>query len=799
MRGLTLSLLRRRGGTTATASKTLVDTRQEAQRLCAPPTSPVPALAPLLAAGVLLAIGVDRLARGGTWPSSDLDSHVATIDLYRRALLDGVVWPYDRSAAFGHDGTPYYGWWCELALGALAALVGKLGAAAPAALVAMGAIVAALAALPLAAAWCARQVVPAATPAARRHVLHAGALAACAWLACPNTDLISGTGLDGAVRMGMLNQAIGWVLLLLLAGCCARAVAAPRAQRVHLPLVLCVAALLMSHAQTALAAALVLAVAAWRRPLVLLVSGALGVLLAAGSLSALVVLADRLVPLYPWHHLSGYDPLLALLGPLLLGGDATAFPAALLLPGLLLGAAAHAWRRPGPLRTLVWSGLLISACAWLPLLRALMPPGSQPYRFASLGLLLLLVAGGAQVAVRHDWWAERVRCGVRRTALGVAWSALAIQIACSWPVDDAEDSVDAVARELRIGTSAPLVPPGSRVLAGDTAGWHRWAVDALKGPAGWATLNAAHSGSAPPTLASGCGAAASLEVPPMYPGWAATMPSVCAVAVLGDLGVTHLLRFHAPGQAVAGGADSTPAPALPAGLRLTATTSHVQIWTLAWPSPLLTPVPALIGLDLGGRHDLRLLVGEWWTRVRARDGLAARLVMAPAGDPLLSAALSAAPGETSDPSVLALTWDDLPALRSAEILRDGDSAGTLARALTARLAPAEAFVRALPVRPPVIAPAPTIAWSTDGCSARLSSLAPGRPYLWRTSFSPGFSSPHGRILEEASGLTVVVPTGTAMEVRFSRISPIVLLATALSALTAAALAAVWWSRRQRTK
>ncbi len=44
---------------------------------------------------------------------------------------------------------------------------------------------------------------------------------------------------------------------------------------------------------------------------------------------------------------------------------------------------------------------------------------------------------------------------------------------------------------------------------------------------------------------------------------------------------------------------------------------------------------------------------------------------------------------------------------------------------------------------------------------------------------------------------MVVPTGTAMEVRFSRISPIVLLATALSALTAAALAAVWWSRRPR--
>ncbi len=553
MRGLSLSLLRIRGGKMLTVVRSMAGPHHAHSQVSAPPAPPAPALAPLLAAGVLLAIGVDRLVRGGTWPSSDLDSHVATIDLYRRALLDGVVWPYDRSAAFGHDGTPYYGWWCELALGALAVLVGKLGAAAPAALVAMGAIVAALAALPLAAAWCARQVVPAATPAARRHVLHAGALAAFAWLACPNTDLISGTGLDGAVRMGMLNQAIGWVLLLLLAGCCARAVAAPRAQRVHLPLVLCVAALLMSHAQTALAAALVLAVAAWRRPLVLLASGALGVLLAAGSLSALVVLADRLVPLYPWHHLSGYDPLLALLGPLLLGGDATAFPAALLLPALLLGAAAHAWRRPGPLRTLVWSGLLVSACAWLPLLRALMPPGSQPYRFASLGLLLLLVAGGAQVAVRYDWWtdASAAGCAAPRWAWrGRPWPSnspargRSMTPRTAWtrsPVNSAS------------ARTAPLVPPGSRVLAGDTVGWHRWAVDALKGPAGWATLNAAHSGSAPPTLASGCGAAASLELAPMYPGWAAAMPSGCAVAVLGDLGVTHLLRFRAPGQAAAGG------------------------------------------------------------------------------------------------------------------------------------------------------------------------------------------------------------------------------------------------------
>ncbi len=797
MRGRTLSLLRLKGGTMLAALTALAGARRAPPLLAGRPAPPAPALAPLIAAGVILAIGVDRLARGGTWPSSDLDSHVATVDLYRRSLLDGVVWPYDRSAACGHDGTPYYGWWCELALGALAVLAGKLGAAAPAALVAMGAVVAALTALPLAAAWCARQLVPAATPDARRHVLHAGALAAFAWLACPNTDLISGTGLDGAVRMGMVNQAIGWVLLLLLAGCCARAVAAPSAQRLHAPLALCVAALLLCHAQTALAAALVLAVAAWRRPLVLLVSGVVGVLLAAGSLSALVVLADRLVPIYPWHHFSGYDPLLAVLGPLLLGEDASAFPAALLVPGLLLGAAAHAWRRPGPLRTLVWAGLLVSACAWLPLLRALMPPGSQPYRFASLGLLVLLVAGAAHLATQRGWWLVRVRPAVRWVALGVIWAALAVQIACAWPVDADEDTPEAVAHELGVGTAAALVPPGSRVLAADTTGWHRWAVDALKGSAGWSTLNAAHSPSAPPTLAAGCSAAASLDLSPMYPGWGPVMPAAVAVAVLRDLGVTHLLRLSAPGQVTAQAASDTPLPALPTDLRLAATTPHARVWTLAAPAAPLAAVPALVGLDLGGRRDLRLLAAEWWTRIRARHALAVRLVLAPAGDPLLVAALSAAPGDASGSSILALAWDGLPALRSAQILRDGGSTNTLASAFVARLAPAEAFLRALPTQPTVPSSSPAAAWSADGCSARLTGLVPGQPYLWRTSFSPGFASPQGRILEEVSGLTVVVSTGTTMEVRFSRMTPLILFATALSALTAIALVVRWWCSRRR--
>ncbi len=85
-------------------------------------TAPTPgwSVAPLVAGALTVAFSCNHLVDGSLWPSSDLEGHVAMIELYRSSLAHGIVWPYDHGAAFGTDGIPYYAWPFELLLGALA-------------------------------------------------------------------------------------------------------------------------------------------------------------------------------------------------------------------------------------------------------------------------------------------------------------------------------------------------------------------------------------------------------------------------------------------------------------------------------------------------------------------------------------------------------------------------------------------------------------------------------------------------------------------------------------------------------
>ncbi|HEX3133747.1 MAG TPA: hypothetical protein VHX44_09230, partial [Planctomycetota bacterium] len=276
-------------------------------------------MAALIAGVISATLGSYYLAQGSAWPSSDLDGHIATIELYRTSLEQGVFWPYDRTAAFGCDGIAYYGWFFDIMLGFVALVLQHLGVVSSAACTVIGTILAALALLPLTASWTAAQCAGPLTDRTDRQWVHvAGALASFTFLAGFSGDGLTGIGM-GTVAMGMLNQVVGWNLLLLLIGAAARTVQRTDQQLVDGAVVVSTAALLSTHTLSSLAGAIALIPFISRAPKRLLVSGLLGTCLALGSIAAVMAVSDRLAPLAPWKSLSASDPLLAVAGSVLAG------------------------------------------------------------------------------------------------------------------------------------------------------------------------------------------------------------------------------------------------------------------------------------------------------------------------------------------------------------------------------------------------------------------------------------------------------------------------------------------------
>ena len=105
-----------------------------------------------------LSFAMATLQHGTLGPSSDLEGHVAAVELFRQGLTHGLLWPFDRRSAGGCDAAAFYAWPCELGMAGVAQLLVLIGVAHAARWVVMVALVGGVCALPLSAASCARRL-----------------------------------------------------------------------------------------------------------------------------------------------------------------------------------------------------------------------------------------------------------------------------------------------------------------------------------------------------------------------------------------------------------------------------------------------------------------------------------------------------------------------------------------------------------------------------------------------------------------------------------------------------------------
>lgn len=733
---------------------------------------PRASLAPLIAATVVAAVASQSLAAPDCWPSSDLDGHIATIDLYRNALTHGVCWPFDRGAAFGHDAVPGYAWPFELLLGALAWLAARCGAADPARVVAVATIVATAAALPPICAWAAARL----TTGDRRVASHAGALIGVAFLALPNADGATGHGMGAITAMGMINQGVGWCLLAALAGRTATVDGSdPARWRIDPALAALWAAVISVHTLSAIAGAVVLAVAALRHPRLVLPSLVAGAAAAAMAVSAIVATGARQLA-GPWflHH-TGTDAFLALAGPLLLDRDWRQGTAAAIQVGALAVVVAGfaVLRRSASAATagLIVAAVALTVLAAMPIGRALLPAAAQVYRLHPPALLLLMLAGAACAPALGA--SLPMRGWLRRTWVGAAWTGCFASVVMGWP-QPCEPTSAAVFAEV-----SPHIPPGSRVAFADDVGWHRYAVDRWRRVGDWRMANAFHLLFAPPTMAGLAPAAASVGIGMQYPTAAEALAEDDALQVLADYGVDRLLRT----RELTGPRRGSRRP--PADLAI-ATTAHAEIWALPTAPEVEPIVGELFALDLGTGRDQRGILAEWWTRLRAERDLPHRLVFAPAGDPECAAGFTRADLDQPPPTARLAA--------SGAYFTSGAWMERVGRAWATALLPIARRIveRTAPV---TTAPAPaTCTWSDDGGVATIAGLTPGRPCLWRVAYSSGFTGDGCRVLEEVGGLTVIIPDHGIATVRFA-MPALAHIGIVISVLTGLSLTALALRRR----
>lgn len=146
------------------------------------------------------------LIRATVWPAGDFDGHLATIELYRSSLAQGVLWPYDYHAGLGNDAVPYYGWYFELLCGFLALVVSwALSSTVAVTIVGVSIGYAALAVLP----WIFAEALELENAS---WVLTALLLSAL--FACLPSDTFTPNGGSMIFDFGMLTSFVGLVLLV---------------------------------------------------------------------------------------------------------------------------------------------------------------------------------------------------------------------------------------------------------------------------------------------------------------------------------------------------------------------------------------------------------------------------------------------------------------------------------------------------------------------------------------------------------------------------------------------------------
>ncbi len=402
------------------------------------------------------------------------------------------------------------------------------------------------------------------------------------------------------------------------------------------------------------------------------------------------------------------------------------------------------------------------ALSILPIARLLLPGACQPYRFAALALLLALVAGASRAGPCCAWLARRVRRPLGYAALGALWLGLGVRQAMAWPHD--AEGLDPAAVIAAGGAAAP--PAGARVLACDAIGWHRWWIDAWRDERGWEAAGSLHTPVLPPACAALADAADAIGCRqcaismPMAPA----LDADAAAAVVRDAGITDCLRTrwlqHGPSGALP-----------PAGWSLLRG-GWLERWRIGDPAPRVEAVERLWAWTLPISAASRAELAAWWSAVRARDRLGERLVLARGGEPLAAGAIvedqGGDPARQDGARRFSILAPPAAPRASALALRPGGGIAAAADAFSGALAGVEGWMRAQDRAHAGAATAaraaPRWRWSGDAALA-IDGLAPGQPYLVRYAFSPRMRLDAGRLLEEAAGMTVMVPARASVVLR----------------------------------
>ena len=724
-----------------------------------------------------LAFAMAGLQRGALWPSSDLEGHVDAVELFRQGLTHGLIWPFDRRSAGGCDAAAFYAWPCELGLAGIAQLLVLLGVAHAARWVVMAALVGGVCALPLSAAWCARRLAlapgaagggaadPSAAAQAGCQAAHAGALGAWVFLATHTSDGMSGYGMD-AVGLGLLEQILGWNLLLLVA---ARA-AVPARVAWDAWLSLLIAGVIGVHALSALAVAVVLGLTLRAAPRRLLRAAALGVGGGAMSLAALAHVHGELLQERPWMALRGEDPLCAWLDRLLVAGHGWLVVMTSAWLGGLLALLGAWWtvRSHAPGRPVVHAAVALTAVACLPCIQLCLPAAAQLYRLQAPAWLLLVVVGSAQAPQLLRLLRPRAAPWALRAIVAVLWLGLGLDQLAAWHLDPPDAQAAALQGELTVH-----VPAGSRVLAADQTGWHRWIVEEWKEDQDWESLGCLQTTVAPPLSWAVEPAAARLGLrlcgvaPPPSPPLSAAE----AEAILRDCGVSHALRRQLRDAAPDPPDPDGPAPSWPH-----LHTPHWEVWSVPDPLPRLSPcTTGMAVLTVPGQATLRRLVALWAARTHADWPQAPRLILVTtrAGDLRSGQPL----GIVSSCPQLAVDWSSLPLGAAPGLLRDEPGIAPLAAAVWQALAPLGAQLHGLEQRSPHPA-APAVRPPGAGAQLRwldpdtlqISGLQAQQPYLLRYAWSPDMACLDGALWAEGCGMTILIPRTAQLRITINSCS-----------------------------
>jgi hypothetical protein len=742
--------------------------------------------------GVLVVTGLTLLVLihlvGASFASCDIDFHSGNTELYRQGFSDGVWWPHDRASGAGMALVGLYNWPCELVLGAIAWMLGMLGVPQPAHLAATGAAVLACAVLPLAAGRLSHELVGSGDRETSRRAWMAGAIAAACFLAM-NPDSVTGYGLIGALRAGIINQAFALPLLLWALAAAVRLVRAPnRIDAVRF--VLLVGATFWCHTMTAAALVAFVAVLGfangWSSTVRLGVLGVIGTAIGGIALVPQLAWGGEIIPVPYGLTEGGMDPLTGVMQ----GWNTSAvLTVDLVVAGagalFLLMATGFLFRCGGdPVhRHLGWGAVLLTAVVVLGGLRLLMPYSLHPYRFLSHAGLVLLVIGAARVA-SHPLtirWSAQVRPALGAIWLIVAWTSLLFAMGAKLPIPETPaDDILSQGRRL-----VPHVPSGSRIVVAQQLDGHAFGIDRLKrGAHEWGqewqveTLNSGHSlftGRVGSTWVAGMNGAGHRMIGYTLAGYASQEE---AANVLEELGVERIVSFDHP--AAVPGPLAQVKPPIQRSPRFTPVLleDDLQIWSLPG-RPRIEAVSAPVEL----RHNLPrralLMATDWAARMRARTAITGRAI--------LSRDRQLAPDDVLiDREPVSLTEAvDADRAFPAEI-RSLDQ--SLAEQLKASYT---AFARLGPMlqatSPPSV-PSPGLRWE-GGQVMRMEGLVPGSWYLVRYAWNPAWRVTGGTLHEELSGFMLLQASATeaTLTIRVDRLpsSVVGVLVTLIGLLTVA--------------